>query len=131
MSNSLLDKRLDELYPRKHMKAEDLRGRAWTVKIAAVKEVKVFNPRLNQEEAKIAVCFENAQRYLLINKTQAAALFAVTDAETARGWVGHRVMIVPARTRRGQWTIEIMEPPREEAAEREATTAAEPAPAGG
>lgn len=120
MTSSLLDKRPDELFPRKHMKAEDLRGRAWTVKVAGVREVKVFNPRLNQEEAKIAVQFENAQRYLLLNKTQALKLFEITGAETARGWVGHRVMIVPAKTRRGQWTIEMMQPPHEEEVETEA-----------
>lgn len=129
MSNSLLDKRPDELFPRKHMKAEDLRGRAWTVKIVSVKEVKVFNPRLSQEETKIAVHFENAQRYLLINKTQALTLFDITGADTARGWVGHRVMVVPAKTRRGQWTIEMMEPPREEETEMKAAAEAVPTPA--
>ena len=115
-SNSLLDKRPDELFPRKHMMATDLMGRAWTVKIVAVKEVKVYNPRVNAEELKIAVCFEKAQRYLLVNKTQSLALFELTGAETARGWAGHRVMIVPARFK-GKWTIDIMQPPHEEVGE--------------
>lgn len=114
MANNLLDKSPDELYPRKHMLAIDLQGRAWVLKIKEVKQVRVFIPRLNAEEDKIAVCFAGAKRYLLVNKTQGLALFELTGAKKAPGWEGHTVMLRPARTRRGGATIEIVAAPHTE-----------------
>ena len=100
-----------QLYPKKWLAPEDLAGRTVTVAIASVTLETVRNPRTNREENKLALAFHGKQKRLLINKTQAYALVAITGSEETDAWPGHLITLSVAVAHNGAKTFAITAPP--------------------
>ncbi len=101
---------VDELFPSKWLKAEDLKGRTARVHVEKVQIEKIRNPRTNQEEQRIIVSFHGKEKKLILNKTQAFALASATGEREIMRWPGHEITLSPSIAPNKQPTIQIGKP---------------------
>lgn len=101
---------LDELYPARYLKPEDLQGKAVRVWVEDVSLTPLFNPRTGKEEQKLVVTFMDKTKKLVLNKTQALALADVADTNTWALWVGREVRLRPGLSANRKPTILIEAP---------------------
>lgn len=97
---------VSDLFPSPWLKAEDLAGRAVTVKIVAA-QVETLRQFDGTQAPKLVLTFEKATKRLIVNKTQAKRLAEVTKTEAFADWVGHRVTLKPAVAQNGKLTVGI------------------------
>lgn len=94
-------------YQSRYLKAVDLKGKAWPMKIAKVyvESMKNFSGEM---EEKGLITFQDARKPLILTKTNQTTLEAAFgDMEN---FVGKTVTLVAGRTRTGQETINIQVP---------------------
>lgn len=85
--------KVSEMFPSDYLKASDLQGQ----------EVAVTIDRWGQEllgqgdaaEQKTIVYFQNKDRGLVLNKTNANALTDITGSDESDDWIGHQVVLFP------------------------------------
>lgn len=82
---------ISSLYDSKYLKAEDLRGKAVTVRIEKVE--------LNELQGKVGVilAFVDRRKQLRLNKTNALALSKVLGDDTGN-WKGATIELTPSQT---------------------------------
>ncbi len=82
---------MNEAYPSKFLKAEDLQGRAAKVTIGSVVYETVGRER------KVAMYFQGKERGIILNKTNANAIAAAYGQDTDQ-WVGGIIELFPTMT---------------------------------
>ena len=90
------------------LKAEDLGGKAVSVKIARV-DLEVFHGRDGSERPALVLTFDKARRRLILNKTQANTLVRVLQSERLADWPGKSVTLAPGQAPNGKQTIMVKE----------------------
>jgi len=75
------------------LKQEDLGGRAATVVIGSVALESVKDQESGQNEKKLVAHFVGKDKSLIINRTNAEALEAITGSDDYESWVGHPVVL--------------------------------------
>ena len=108
---------IHKLFPSKWLAAADLNGKEFTLVIESVSMVSVRNAQTNKEEQKPAIKFYRAQKQLIINKTHAFAVAAITGEDDTDRWVGHTVVLSAGIARNRKPTIIISGPPDKPAVE--------------
>lgn len=126
MSNK--PKSVSELYPRRWLKAEDLRGKPVDVVVEAAYVEEIYNQRERQNEWKAVLDFGRSKD-LILNKTQTMQMSAITGTEFFTDWAGTHIRLTPSIARNGKPTITISSPPppprcqpRNKSAKQETTT---------
>jgi hypothetical protein len=99
---------VEELYPRIWLRAEDLGGKRFTLKIVGA-EVREFRQPDGQRVPKLVLTFERATRKLIVNKTQCKALAALIGSPAFADWPGHLVGLAPGVAPNGRPTITVLE----------------------
>ncbi len=89
------------------LQASDLQGKSHALTIAAVDVEDVYNPRAKRPQPALVITFEHARKHMKLNKTQAAALMAITGTDDYSKWPGTQVVLTPALSPNGQETITI------------------------
>ena len=101
--------RLSQLqaYTSPWLKAADLQGRPVTVTIDSV-DVEDIRQMDGRTEARIVLRFQGKSKRLICNKTQALAIADLARTEEFGRWVGLTLILQPAKTRAGQYTINVL-----------------------
>lgn len=86
---------VNDVFPSKFLKAADLKGHNVTVTIAAVEMQDIGNPE--KPDSKAIVHFENKEKGLVLNKTNAMVIADCYGPETD-GWIGQQVILRPDKT---------------------------------
>lgn len=103
-------KSVSELYPRRWLKAEDLRGKPVDVVVEAAYVEEIYNQRERQNEWKAVLDFGRSKD-LILNKTQTMQMSAITGTEFFTDWAGTHIRLTPSIARNGKPTITISSPP--------------------
>lgn len=106
-------KTVSELFPSKFLSAEDLQGKVFKLKIAAVEFIQIHD-RYEGDVTKAAIRFDGARKQLILNITQARAVAAIVGSEAFANWIGHEVILRPGRADNGKPTITIDPVPAQE-----------------
>src|SRR6187549_594613 len=81
---------VDQLWPSKYVKAQDLDGRTVTV---TIREVKIEEMTNNEQKVKKPVLYFNeAEKALILNKTNGRTIAALYGPET-NNWTGQRITL--------------------------------------
>lgn len=87
---------VDELFPNKYLKGEDLKGHAATVRIVRVAPEKMRPDSRAAEETKHVVYFEGKQKGLILgSKTLFNQIVAATGEPDTDNWPGKAITIYP------------------------------------
>ncbi len=98
---------VEDLYPKKWVKAADLNGHQVAVTIQAVTVEEFYVPQINDTKRGVVLAFENKAKRMICNKTQVMALAAITGSDVFSDWVGQSVELVAARAPNGKATIAV------------------------
>ena len=102
-----------DLYPTSDfLKASELHT-ARVAKISGWRVVEFSDKETGVVSRKIALAFENTNKEMVINKTQARALSAMTGSQETDDWVGLRIALTPSTAPNGQPTLVIGSPATE------------------
>lgn len=86
---------LNEMFPSQYLNGEDLKGKAYVLKIRFVKTEEIFDQQKRAKAKKWVVYFEDARKGCLIGKTQTAQIFEGTDTKATEEWTGKTIEIYP------------------------------------
>ncbi len=86
--------KISEAYPSQYLKCADLNGMPWDMKIRTVSEEDLGQG--HDKETKPVVYFENAQKGLVLNKTNATTIAKVYGDDTGT-WTGQSVQVFPTQ----------------------------------
>lgn len=89
----------------KWLKAWDLDGREFTVKIIKVEAGEVFDPKTNKKTKKPVLWFQGARKPLAINKTIGAVIAGMYSPKV-EAWVGKFVTLFPTTTQMAGNTVD-------------------------
>jgi hypothetical protein len=98
---------VQDLYPRKWLKPEDLGGRKVAVKICEAR-VESFHQADGSMKPSVVLSFERAQRKLILNKTQCSTLALLLGSATFTDWIGCTVVLAAATAQNGKPTIAVL-----------------------
>lgn len=104
-----------DLWPDKWLKADHLQGRRPTVEIDTVVVERLHNPQSRKPEPRLVASFSGKSLRLIMNKTQAQSLEAITGTDDYTAWPGHHVVLSAGIAPNGKGTILISpvpDPPR-------------------
>ncbi|MFZ1756518.1 MAG: hypothetical protein WBO46_05745 [Caldilineaceae bacterium] len=106
MSDQSKPQSFSELYPGKYLKASDLQGKSYTLRImsVSVEKLRQFD---GTQAWKVVLTFDKAQKLLILNKTQCKALTDITGSEQFQSWQGVTVKLSPVTAQNGKPTIHI------------------------
>jgi len=96
-----------DLWPDKWLKAEHLQGRRPTVAVETVVVERLHSPQTRKAEPRLVASFYGKSLRLILNKTQAQALAAITGTEDYTAWPGHQVVLSAGIAPNGKGTITI------------------------
>lgn len=82
---------VNDAYPSKYLKAADLKGKPVPLVIKEVKMQEVGDDR------KLVVYFKSTDKSLVLNKTNANSIAAVTGSEDTDHWTGKKITIYPTK----------------------------------
>lgn len=102
--------KITQLYPDKWLSAKHLQGRTVTVTVESAAVEHLFNPRTKRNEPKFVLGFYKKSLRLVLNKTQAQALVAITGQDDSDDWKGHQISLSPSIAPNGAATITISKP---------------------
>lgn len=94
-----------ELWPDKWLKAEHLQGRRPTVAVETVVVERLHNPQTRKAEPRLVASFYGKSLRLILNKTQAQSLEAITGTDDYTAWAGHHVVLSAGIAPNGKGTI--------------------------
>lgn len=100
-----------DIWPDKWLKPAHLQGHTPTVAIEAVTVEDCYNPRSRRSEARLIVAFHNKHLRLILNRTQALALAAITGEEDYSVWPGYLCQLSAGIAPNGQATVVITPAP--------------------
>lgn len=100
---------VSDLFPRRFLHADDLKGQAFTLTITSVTFEEVTNFR-KEKETKALVHFQGARKALLLNVTQARKIAEIAGSQQFAHWSGVEVMLRPGRATNGKPTILVEKP---------------------
>ncbi len=106
MSEHTKPQSFSELYPGKYLKADDLQGKSYLLRIVSV-SVEKLRQFDGTQAWKVVLTFDKAQKLLILNKTQCKALTDITGSEQFQGWQGITVKLSPVTAQNGKPTIHI------------------------
>jgi len=106
MNNNGDIRTVSDLYPSPWLHAGDL-AKPVTVRIASV-ELQEFHLPDGTDHLALVIAFEKAKRRLILNKTQARAMMAITGSEVFGEWVGASITLAPAVAPNHKGTIAIL-----------------------
>ena len=86
-------KSVSQLFPSRFISWWDLGSRAYILTVRDVTIEKMRSTITNQDELKAVVHFVEAQKGLVVNKTQAVALAEIAGSEIFETWKGTRVTL--------------------------------------
>lgn len=89
--------RVDEMFPKPHISAADLKGRAYQVTIQALNQQMLWDQAAGEEWNKWILLFEEASKYFILNKTNAEAIAEILGSEEANAWIGAQIVIFPTQ----------------------------------
>lgn len=98
---------IDELYPRKWVIPDDLKGKLVEVTITGWEIVTVYNELERSDVRKLAISFKGTDKRLILNKTQTFAIADLLGSRETDDWVGHRIGLAPGVARNKKATIVI------------------------
>ena len=86
--------RVELMFPSKYLRAADFMGKSVTKTISAVDSEKL---RLadNSKVKKYIIHFEDTEKMLVLNKTNAYAIADVLDERDAAKWIGKQITLYP------------------------------------
>lgn len=84
--------KVGEAFPGAYLKSSDLQGRRVVVTISEVKNEEVSG------DTKPIIYFENKERGLVLNKTNANMIAEILGTDEMDEWHGHRIVLHPAKT---------------------------------
>lgn len=85
---------IQDAFPSKYLKANDLQGRDVVVTMDRVE----FEPVGNKREMKAVLYFQGKDKGLVLNKTNANKITEITGSALTEEWRGHRIRIYPTET---------------------------------
>ena len=86
--------RVELMFPSKYIKALELKGKPYTVTISGIKADKLRKVDGTQE-LKYIVSFEEAEKMLVLNKTNAYKIAEILDELDALKWIGKKIVLYP------------------------------------
>lgn len=101
---------IHKLFPSQWLSPADLGTRQFELIIESVAMATVRNTQTNQDEQKPAIKFAKAQKRLLMNKTQAFAIAAITGEDDTDKWSGHAIVLAAGIARNRKPTIVVSAP---------------------
>ena len=87
--------KISEAFPSQYLKCADLNGKSWDMKIRTVSEEDLDQG--HDKETKPVMYFENAQKGLVLNKTNASTIVKAYGDDCGR-WTGRDVQVFPTTT---------------------------------
>lgn len=94
------------LFPSEYIGAADLKGRDVTLTIAAVKVTELKMQGGKSSRKPVVHFVERPEKKLVLNKTNAKTIAAVTGTGEALQWVGKRITLFPTTTTFGRQTMD-------------------------
>ena len=85
--------KIDALFPSKYIKAADLNGSEITLTMAAVQQEDV-----GEGEPQPVLYFNDAQKGLVLNRTNADSIVRITGSDETDDWAGHRIALFESTT---------------------------------
>lgn len=82
-----------DIWPSRWLKARDLADKTARVYIETVSLEPLRNPRTNREEPKLILAFAGKTKRLVLNKTQAQSIAALTGSDDYTVWPGHACLL--------------------------------------
>ena len=95
---------IKDLWPDRWLKPAVLQNRTVRVAIAGVSVEPVYNPRTRRQEEHLIVAFHGKELRLIVNKTQAVALAAITRTEDYTAWPSHGIVLSVGKSPNGMDT---------------------------
>lgn len=89
------------LHPTNYIGAFDLKGRDFTLTIDGI-EFEELTMQGGIKDTKPVIRFKEAKKKLIVNKTNASSIAAVTGTKHAEQWVGHKITLYPTKTAVGR-----------------------------
>jgi hypothetical protein len=86
-----------EVFPSPWLKAEDLKGKPVTVKVAGAGYEKLKSPS-GAEQRKMVLTFHKTDKRLPLNLTNFDSMVDITGEGDSDDWVGHRIELFPTQT---------------------------------
>lgn len=117
---------VSELFPSQWLHHDDLNGRTFNLTIQRVTfdEFPIKPGDHNGPKAtKAILSFTEAQKQLILNKTQCEGIADVAGSEVFKDWIGKRITLTPGRSHNNKPTIKITPPPAPKASDAPVTTA--------
>ncbi len=115
--------KISEAYPSQYLKCADLNGKPWDMKIRTVSEEDLGQG--HDKETKPVVYFENAQKGLVLNKTNATTIAKVYGDDTGT-WTGQGVQVFPTQVEFKGETVDAIRVRVVQEAQPEAQSEAQP-----
>lgn len=100
---------VDEMYPSKWLKHEDLNGKAITLKVVKTDIELIHNTITKKDEYRAILDFGRSKR-LVLNKTQCDQMAQITRSKLFEQWANVTITLTPTITRNGKKTIAIHAP---------------------
>lgn len=95
---------LNDIFPSRYLKAQDLQAREWVLTIERVE----FEPMGRAREVKPVVYFVGRAKGLKLNKTMATAIAAIADSPETETWRGVVVALFPTFADFGKQTFPVV-----------------------
>ena len=99
---------VSDLYPSKWLRAEDLKGKTFEIKIAQV-NVEELNGIQGKHKC-VVLYLEGARKPFCLNKTQCMSISRITGSEIITDWEGRTIAIRPGVAQNGKPTIIVQAP---------------------
>ena len=86
---------VDSAFPSKYLKASDLNGRRATV---TIRKYKMESVGQDSEDDKPVLYFENKEKGLVLNRTNATSIAEILSQSEMEEWAGGKVTLYPTKT---------------------------------
>jgi hypothetical protein len=85
---------INDAFPSAYIKASDLQGKSVIVTINRIE----FEPVGQKREMKPILYFDNKDKGLVLNKTNANKIISITGSSDTEDWAGQSIIIYPTET---------------------------------
>lgn len=120
---------VDDMFPSKYLKAEDLKGRKVQVQIEQV-AVESLGQGADARD-KLVLYFKGKDKGMVLNKTNSLMLSDIFSSKDTDNWIGHPILLTPTRTTfqgKPVMAIRVEEAPRQQQRQQVAPPPPEPEP---
>ncbi len=99
---------IDELYPSRWLRPDDLQGRSVEIEVMRVTVEEIYTPQTYTDDWRAILDFGRSKR-MILNKTQCEAMRRITGSEKFTDWAGANIALDPGIAHNGKPTIVINE----------------------